>query len=116
MFTRETNKLPNMTERQVLHIFTQILLGLKYLHSKGILHRDLKPANIFLSEVQGVAQIGDLGASRAMKAGEDVYNKSQRSTPQYNAIEVQQGMNYSRKSDIYAMGLILYDLCNTNKP
>ena len=39
-----------------------------------------------------------------------------RSTPQYNAIEVQQDMKYTKYSDVYSLGLILYDLCYCEKP
>ena len=86
------------------------------MHSDLIIHRDLKPENIFLAERHGIVKLGDLGASRRIDGQKTVYNQSMRSTPAYNAIETAQGQEYSTKSDIYALGLILYDLCKVKKP
>lgn len=86
------------------------------MHQEKYIHRDLKPENIFLAERHGIAKLGDLGASRRLDGEKTVYNQSMRSTPAYNAIETAQGQEYSTKSDIYALGLILYDLCKVKKP
>lgn len=63
-----------MTEKQVLHIFSQILQGLNRMHSEKIIHRDLKPENIFLAERHGIVKLGDLGASRRLDGQKTVYN------------------------------------------
>lgn len=86
------------------------------MHLSKFIHRDLKPENVFLSEKHGVAKLGDLGASRRVEGEKTVYNQSMRSTPAYNALETASGMEYSTKSDVYALGLILYDLCKEKKP
>ena len=60
-------KAKTFTENETLYYFTQILMGLDYLHSKNIVHRDLKPANIFvdsLSKDLSILKIGDFGISK----------------------------------------------------
>ncbi len=54
-----------LSEKQILAWFTQICLGLKYIHDRKIIHRDLKGLNIFLTK-KGVAKIGDFGVSKVL--------------------------------------------------
>ena len=55
------------SEEEALYYFTQLLIALEYLHSKGIVHRDLKPANILIDNLAGslqILKIGDFGISK----------------------------------------------------
>ena len=59
----------NFNEDEALYYFTQLLIGLEYLHSKSIIHRDLKPANILIDKMKGeiemnILKIGDFGISK----------------------------------------------------
>ncbi len=81
--------------------------GVSYLHDHGIVHRDLKPANLFMEE--GVVKIGDYGLSK-MITSERVSNHSESiGTCHYMAPEISTG-KYNKPIDIYAIGVILYEM------
>ena len=52
-----------INRQENLHLFKQLLNGLKHIHEKGLIHRDIKPANIFINEQQ-VLKIGDFGLAK----------------------------------------------------
>jgi serine/threonine protein kinase len=77
-----------LKEEVAKHLFKQIVEGLKYCHSKGILHRDIKLDNILLTS-EGDIKICDFGVSKLTKHGETM--KEQCGTPAYIAPEVFEG-------------------------
>ncbi len=81
--------------------------GLAYLHDRGIVHRDLKPGNIFYED--GYVKIGDYGLSKFMAASQHSGQTVSVGTVHYMAPEVGSG-NYDRTIDIYALGVILYEM------
>jgi hypothetical protein len=101
---RRIGRLP---AAKALEIARQLCAGLGAAHDKGVLHRDLKPANVMI-DGRGHARITDFGlavaASDALAAG-DVAG-----TPAYMAPEQLAGKGASVQSDIYALGLVLYEL------
>ena len=97
-----------MTESEVLQIFVQISLGMKYVHDRKILHRDLKPQNIFLTS-GGLCKIGDFGVSKVLKNTCELAH-TQIGTPYYMSPEIMDGKRYNSKTDIWSMGCILYEL------
>jgi serine/threonine protein kinase len=82
-----------------------IVLGMKYIHSKGFIHRDLKPGNIFIDD-DGRIRIGDFGSSRSFETGVTMASVG---TPLYMAPEVGEG-HYDCKVDVYSFGLIMYEI------
>lgn len=77
-----------------------------------ILHRDLKPSNIFLDENQN-AKLGDFGFARALQSSADgtsVYAKTYLGSPYYMSPEQCNGQDYNEKSDIWSLGIILYEM------
>jgi NIMA (never in mitosis gene a)-related kinase 1/4/5 len=84
-------------------------LALKHIHEKRILHRDIKTSNIFLTS-NGTVKIGDFGISRILE-GTKEETQSVVGTPYYMSPEVCQSKPYSYKSDIWALGCCLYELC-----
>ncbi len=81
--------------------------GLSYLHDRGIVHRDLKPGNIFYDE--GYVKIGDYGLSKFISISRHSAQTASVGTVHYMAPEVGSG-NYHRGIDIYALGVILYEM------
>jgi len=85
----------------------ELAKGLGYLHDRGIVHRDMKPANIFYEE--GHVKIGDYGLSKFMSVSRHSAQTTSVGTVHYMAPEVGSG-NYHRGIDIYALGVILYEM------
>ena len=101
--------------RKDIYIYTkQILKGLKVLHRNGIIHSDIKPGNIFLKKNGENEQIkiGDFGMAMLKKGGVKLNSKDIKGfTPLYSAPEQKNRKGtYNEKIDIYACGLILYEL------
>lgn len=85
----------------------EIAKGLAYLHDRGIVHRDLKPGNIFFDD--GYVKIGDYGLSKFISVSRHSAQTSSVGTVHYMAPEIGSG-NYSRGVDIYALGVMLYEM------
>ncbi len=97
-----------MTENQIMALFSQICKGVKALHDHSLVHFDLKPANIFLKG--DVARVGDYGLSKLVSETR-VSLSFGRGTPYYMAPEMLKRRGDFR-SDIYSLGIILYEcLC-----
>ncbi|PFH37469.1 hypothetical protein BESB_039270 [Besnoitia besnoiti] len=88
----------------------QLTEGLQYIHSKRILHRDLKPSNILLDEGENV-KIGDFGISRVMTTTLALAQTAV-GTPQYMSPEMCENKPYTYKSDVWALGCVLFELCS----
>lgn len=87
--------------------------GVSYLHDRGVVHRDLKPANIFIEH--GHLKIGDYGLSRRMSSSERGELTRGVGTPHYMAPEIKNG-NYGRSIDVYACGVILFEMLTGHPP
>lgn len=87
--------------------------GLAYLHEHGIVHRDLKPENIFFED--GYVKIGDYGLSKYISVSHQSGQTISVGTVHYMAPEIGSG-NYQRSIDIYALGVILYELLTGQVP
>lgn len=109
--TKSTVKLLN--EDKIWKYFIQICLGISYLHSKKVLHRDLKSFNIFLTKNDGV-RIGDLGVAKVLTQTQ--FASTFVGTPYYLSPEICEERPYNEKSDIWALGCILYELATFNHP
>jgi serine/threonine-protein kinase len=91
-----------------IDIVTQILRAARFAHKRGVIHRDLKPHNVILDE-EGRARVTDFGIARA-GASEMTLTGSIMGTAQYLSPEQAQGHTVSGRSDLYAVGIILYEL------
>jgi len=101
---RRIGRLPG---DKAVEIARQICAGLAAAHDNGVLHRDLKPANIMI-DGRGKARITDFGV--AVVAAELSGDEAIAGTPGYMAPEQLTGQELTQRSDIYALGLVLYEL------
>ncbi|XP_053686919.1 serine/threonine-protein kinase Nek8 [Sabethes cyaneus] len=97
-----------LPERFILNILEQITSAINYMHSQNILHRDLKTANVFLNK-RGIVKIGDFGISKIMNT--KLHAQTVLGTPYYFSPEMCEGKQYDEKSDIWALGCILGEMC-----
>ncbi len=91
----------------------EIAKGLTYLHDCGVVHRDLKPANVFFED--GYVKIGDYGLSKAMAPSAYSGQTVTVGTVHYMAPEIGKG-SYGRSIDIYALGVVLYEMLTGRLP
>ena len=106
---RRIGRLP---EDKAVEISRQLCAGLQAAHDEGVLHRDLKPANVML-DGRGRAKITDFGLAGAAEGISGF--EARAGTPQYMAPEQIAGRELTKQTDIYALGLVLYELF-TGKP
>jgi serine/threonine-protein kinase len=99
---RRIGRLP---EDKALDLARQLCGGLAAAHERGILHRDLKPANVMI-DGEGHVRITDFGLAAVAGAG----GQSRAGTPAYMAPELLAGGDATVRSDVYALGLVLYEL------
>lgn len=100
------------SENKILHWFVQLALGLHYMHSNKVLHRDLKTQNVFLLG-NGRLVLGDLGISKVLDGTMD-FAQTCIGTPYYMSPEIFQNKPYSYKSDVWALGCVLYEMTTLN--
>ncbi len=115
--TLRSNKQP-LSEKRILDIGIQVAEGLAAAHDKGIVHRDIKPENIMIRK-DGIVQIMDFGLaklrentgiSRLTKAGTTM------GTMGYMSPEQVQGLDVDHRTDIFSLGVVLYELITGESP
>jgi hypothetical protein len=102
------NRTGRLEIAQVLSIARQICAGLGEAHIQGIVHRDLKPENVMLDRF-GSVKLMDFGIARSVDT-RSTATGSFLGTPAYMAPEQAEGKPVDRRSDIYALGLVLYEM------
>uniref|UniRef100_A0A8C5MRA1 non-specific serine/threonine protein kinase n=1 Tax=Leptobrachium leishanense TaxID=445787 RepID=A0A8C5MRA1_9ANUR len=104
-----TQKGVLFSEDQILDWFVQLCLALKHVHDRKILHRDIKSQNIFLTK-SGTIQLGDFGIARVLNSTVELA-RTCIGTPYYLSPEICENRPYNNKSDIWALGCVLYEMC-----
>ncbi|CEM11659.1 unnamed protein product [Vitrella brassicaformis CCMP3155] len=97
-------------EIEIMNWFVQICMALQHIHRQKILHRDLKSSNIFLTRNARIVKLGDFGISRVLD-GTLEQALTVVGTPYYMSPEVCENKPYTFKSDVWALGCVLYELC-----
>jgi NIMA (never in mitosis gene a)-related kinase len=108
---RHLSRKELMNEDMIWGFFIQICQGLRNIHAAN-LHRDIKAANIFLVTAREV-KIGDLGVAKITKGG---MAHTQIGTPYYMSPEIWRNRPYNKKSDIWSLGCLLYELASLKHP
>jgi len=104
----------HLPEEEVMLIVAQLFLALKYLHERNILHRDLKPENVLLME-DGTVKLSDFGISKALGSPES-FTRTQVGSPVFKSPEQWADEEYSFPADIWAAGVMIYELCALQLP
>ncbi len=108
---RKENLLPI---RDVVRIVAEVAEALGYAHSKGVVHRDIKPANIMYLK-NGTPKVTDFGIARAM-ASSKTKTGVVKGTPFYMSPEQITGKKVDGRSDIFSLGVVLYELLTGVQP
>ena len=111
--SEQKKKNEPFTEKQIIDWFIQICEGVKYIHDKQIIHRDLKPNNIFLTKDNKI-KIGDFGLAKTLAFQNQA--KTNVGAPAYLSPEILNDQPYDYKSDIWNLGIILYELTQLKHP
>ena len=101
-------------EDQIKNWLVQLLLGLSYIHDKQIVHRDIKTKNIFVQN-EHTLRIGDFGIAKCLNQTIDKA-KTYVGTPYYLSPEIINSQPYDFKSDIWSLGVLLYEVCALKMP
>jgi myosin-5 len=96
------------THFNVCKMIVGTVLGMKYLHSKGVIHRDLKPANLLIGDDYGI-RIGDFGHAKLRGSGDSTDTAGVGTRP-YMSPEIFKNEAQTPKMDVYGFGLILYEI------
>jgi len=113
--TEAKHKHKPIPEKHLLSWFAQVFLGIHYLHEHHLLHRDLKPQNLFLTESKKLIKIGDLGLAKILTR-EDEESFTECGTPYYTAPEMINNQPYSLPSDVWSLGVCLYECLTMHLP
>ena len=105
-----------MPLKEVVHLFTQVGNALEYAHSKGVIHRDLKPANILI-DAQDNAFLSDFGIAKSLTETSNLTGTGGVvGTPTYMSPEQGLGDAIDARSDIYALGVMLFEMLTGRVP
>ena len=99
---------------ETVRIMQDILAGLAYSHERGVVHRDIKPANIMLTK-ENRAKIADFGIAR-IESSSMTQAGTVLGTPAYMSPEQFMGQTVDRRTDIYSLGVLLYQLLTGERP
>src|SRR2546421_344002 len=110
VLTRHPQGLPHELAQQW---FLALARAVGYLHDHGIVHRDLKPGNIFVEN--GQIKVGDYGLSKSISSSQHTAQTQSVGTVHYMAPEISTG-NYNKQIDVYAAGVILYEMLTGRVP
>ncbi len=116
----------SLSDEQVTRVLVQLCMAISHCHRLHVVHRDIKPANVFLTRSGAndfLAFLGDFGVSRVLERDDPEASPGTRArrqtiagTPYYLAPEIVAGEPYSAKSDVWSLGVLLYQLLTIKLP
>lgn len=99
----------SLTLLEVIDIMTQLTSGIEHAHEKGIIHRDIKPQNVLILD-DGLVKIADFGIAQALNSNELTQTNSVMGSVHYLPPEQANGLGSTYKSDIYSLGILMFEL------
>jgi len=108
-------KVGRLSPGQAVAVARQVCAGLEEAHKLGVVHRDLKPQNIMLDE-DGQARIMDFGIARSLMGKSITGAGTFIGTPEYMSPEQVEGKDVDERSDLYSLGVILYEMVAGRRP
>ncbi|HKF37124.1 MAG TPA: protein kinase [Ktedonobacteraceae bacterium] len=118
--TSARGRIPSPVE--LVNLFTSISLAVDYAHQKGMIHRDIKPANILLDQhntarnPMGEPILTDFGLAKLLGVSAGALTATSLGTPRYTSPEQARGYPGNERSDLYALGVILYEMVTGMPP
>lgn len=100
---------------EIVHLITSLAEAIDYAHSRSMIHRDLKPGNIMLTP-EGQVLLTDFGLARLLNMTRQTESGAISGTPAYMSPEQGQGKQGDERSDLYSLGIILYELVTGRVP
>ncbi len=104
-----------LTAAEIAHVTLRVAAALDYAHGKGIVHRDLKPGNILFDEHNNPF-ISDFGIAKVAQAATRITNSGIIGTPRYMSPEQARGEEADGRSDLYALGVIMFEMLSGETP
>ncbi len=111
----------HLSIKQRLALFREVCLAVQFAHENLVVHRDLKPGNILVTD-DGVPKLVDFGTARildeagASDAGDPTLTEYRALTPQYSSPEQVRGEHVAATSEVYSLGVVLYELLSGRRP
>lgn len=109
------NETPLLPVGEVLQIVTQVALGLAYAHDHDVVHRDIKPSNVMILH-DGHVKITDFGIARMASSAVRTQTGMVLGSPKYMSPEQVMGKAIDRRSDIFSLGVMLYEMLTGKAP
>ncbi|MBK5229886.1 MAG: Stk1 family PASTA domain-containing Ser/Thr kinase [Thermoleophilia bacterium] len=109
------NAVGALEPRLAIHLAAQILAAAKFAHGRGIVHRDIKPQNVMIDDEWNV-KVADFGIAHTPVAGDITQTGQMIGTAQYISPEQAQGKPVSAASDLYSVGVVLFEMLTGRVP
>ncbi|MTV25171.1 Stk1 family PASTA domain-containing Ser/Thr kinase [Nitriliruptoraceae bacterium ZYF776] len=104
-----------LTEDRALEVVADVCAALGYAHERGLVHRDIKPGNILLAD-DGTVKVTDFGIARAVDNETVTRTAAVLGTAAYLSPEQAQGLEVDARSDLYSLGVVLYEALTGQQP
>src|SRR5260370_25553195 len=104
-----------LDDQRIPDLLDQVAAGLDYAHARGVIHRDIKPGNVLMTE-DGRAVLADFGLAWLLEGAHLTLTGGVIGTPEYMSPEQAAGNPIDHRCDVYALGVVLYEMLVGDRP